>query len=94
MLRMIRSPVVPLAAGIAAIALIVALGPAGAGKFKYIVMMLVWGGILYSAMAGYIYTPNLRIERGAENGREFWSAWGVSCVLALLVSYLALQLPF
>ena len=45
-------------------------------------------------MAGYIYTPKLRIERGAENGREFWSVWGVSCVLALLVSYLALQLPF
>ena len=94
MLRMVRSPIVPLVAGVAAVALIGALGPAGAGKFKYIVLALVWGGILYSALAGYIYTPNFRIERDAENGREFWSAWGVSSVLALMVSYLVLQLPF
>jgi hypothetical protein len=62
--------------------------------FRYVIVGLIWSGVIFSAVVGYIYTPNFRMKRGPDNRKQFWSAWAASSVLALIASYLAWQLRF
>jgi hypothetical protein len=57
--------------------------------FRLTVVGLVWAGMLMSALIGYIYTPNYRVRR-SENPREFWRAYAIFILLALMVTYLFL----
>lgn len=95
MMRLIRSPLIPITFGLLALVAFAMFGTITGGtlKFKFVVVALVWIGVIWSAIAGYIYTPNFRIRLTDGNKKEFWSAWTASIGLAALASYFALQLP-
>ncbi len=61
---------------------------------KYLIIALIWSAAILEALVGFIYSPNYRLRRTAENQKQFWSAWTAQCGLAAFASYLLLQLPF
>lgn len=91
MLKVLKSPVVPVVGGLLIIWLAAHRGPS---TFKIAALSLIWAGALWSAAVGYIYSPNFRLQRTPENGRLFWSCWGLQCALGGLASYLLIQAPF
>lgn len=61
---------------------------------KYLILALIWSAAILEALVGFIYSPNYRVRRTAENQKLFWSVWTVQCGLAAFASYLVFQLPF
>ena len=81
----------PIMGGLLAIWLAARSGPSA---FKIVAVSLIWVGALWSAIAGYIYSPNFRLKRSPENSRLFWSCWMLQCLLGGMASYLLIRAPF
>jgi hypothetical protein len=61
-------------------------------QFKWIMIALIWIGMGLSLATGFYYTPNTRLRR-SDDPKAFWTFWLGSLPLAMIATYLALQLP-
>ena len=56
-----------------------------------LMLILIWTGVIFTLATGLFYTANYRVRR-KDSPREFWTAFGVGIVVAIVATLLIVRL--